>query len=206
LDPVGTPWGTRGTGGGPGPSSLRFQGRRRRGRGEVYEPGRRETGGGRATQRPSGASPGGDPAARPTPNARPQLALRCTWRNGEHTIAVHTNGASERSIEAAVKWPRRRSTPRGWPCRTPNAQRPRDPSAQRPTPNAQRPRDPNAQETPTPKRPQRPRDPNAQETPTPNAKVVNPFGWSTAQLCRCYGLPQTPFVDPQDARPRRRHP
>jgi hypothetical protein len=178
LDPVGTPWGTRGTGGGPGPSSLRFQGRRRRGRGEVYEPGRRETGGGRATQRPSGASPGGDPAARPTPkrptpNARPQLALRCTWRNGEHTIAVHTNGASERSIEAAVKWPRRRSTPRGWPCRTPNAQRPRDPNAQR---------------------------------PTPNAKVVNPFGWSTAQLCRCYGLPQTPFVDPQDARPRRRHP
>jgi hypothetical protein len=109
--------------------------------------GARETGGGRATEHLSWAAPGGDPASRPTPNtqrptpnaqrptpnaqrptprhkAQLQLALRCTWRNGEHTIVALMSGASECLIEAAVRRPRRQPTPRGWPCRAPNGQRP----------------------------------------------------------------------------------
>jgi hypothetical protein len=162
-------------------------------------------------------------AQRPTPNAqapkaRPQLALRCTWRNGERNIVVYTNEASECLIEATVRWHRRQPAPRGRPCRAPNVQRP--------TPNVQRPgtRDSAAAShtlhlaqrrayyhsvhehdfrmlhlsrrkvasspvdatgaalphapRPTPKRPQR---------LTPNANVTDPFGWSTAQLCWCYG-------------------
>jgi hypothetical protein len=127
-------------------------------------------------QRPAAASPA------------LHLAQRRAYHRGAHERGFRTLYRSRSKVA---------SSPVNAPgVALPHAQRPTPKRPQRPTPNAQRPT-PNAQ---------RPRDPNAQETPTPNAKVVNPFGWSTAQLCRCYGLPQTPFVDPQDARPRRRHP
>ena len=104
----------------------------------MYQPGRRETGGERATQRPFWGAPGGDPAApnaqRPTPNGRRWLALGCTYRHHRYGIVKCSNGAPKRAIEHPVKWPRRRPAPRGRPCRT-----------QRPTPNAQR---PNTQRSP----------------------------------------------------------
>ena len=117
-------------------------GGRRRGRGEVYQPGRRETGGGRATQRPFGGGTRGRPcrgpnaqhptpkqpnAQRPTPNARRQRALGCTYRDADYTVVKYSIGASKRAIEVPVKWPRRR----------PNAPGVTLPRTQRPTPNAQ---------------------------------------------------------------------
>jgi hypothetical protein len=171
----------------------------------VYEPGRRETGGGGATL---------PPAQRPTPNAQapntqapnaqhPTPNTQHPTPNTQHptpntqapnaqrpaaaspTLHLAQRRAYHRSAheQGFRTLYRSRSKVASSPVNAPGVALPR---VQRPTPNAR--------ET------QRPRD------PTPNVEVINPSGWSTAQLCWCYGAPQTPFVDPQDARPRRRHP
>ena len=146
-------WGRRRRGWG-----RRRGGGRRRGLGEVYQPGRRETGGERATQRPFGRAPGGDPAANPTPNAqRPK-----TQRSAVASPTVHLTRCLlcrrdelERGFKTCYRSPRKVTSP---PTQRPGVTLPR---TQRPTPN------------PTP---------NAQ---TPNAQKMNPYG-SRRQREACF--------------------
>jgi hypothetical protein len=111
----------------------------------VYQPGRRETGGERATQRPFGGAPGGDPAApnaqRPTPNA--QRSAMASPRVHLPRPPIWHRKVLERGSKTCYRAPRKvassstRAAGATLPHPTPNAQRP-TPNAQRPTPNAQR--------------------------------------------------------------------
>ena len=148
-------------GGGSGLSYPPFRGRRRRGwgrrrgggrrrgLGEVYQPGRRETGGERATQRPFRSAPGGDPAANPTPNAQrptPNAQRPSSQRPAVASPTVHLTrrllcrrDEPDRGFKTCYRSPRKvTSSPTQRPGVTlPRTQRP-TPNAQ--TPNAQRPK------------------------------------------------------------------
>ena len=109
----------------------------------MYQPGRRETGGERATQRPFGGAPGGDPAAHPTPNAqRPN-----TQRSAIASPRVHLprppiwhRKVLERGSKTCYRTPRKVAS-----SSTCAAGVTLPPNTQRPTPNAQR---PNTQRSP----------------------------------------------------------
>ena len=121
-------------------------GRRRRREG-VYQPGRRETGGERAIQRPnSSVGPGGDPAARPnaqkTPNAQTPNAQKI---NPVGISTQLTRGTKSRSVSTrrscimyyTVRRPRRLAAAlsRSEKHPTPNAQHPtpKHPTPKHPT-------------------------------------------------------------------------
>ena len=151
------------------PSPLPFRGGggevggRRRGRGrreEGYRPGPRETGGGRATQRPLKRWTPGRPcrtpnAQHPTPNTqRPKhptlannsantpsiLATSIPLQSSRYGPSSYPSGLSQSGLVVDP-------TPRGRPCRAPNAQTPNAQTPNAQTPNAQTPnaQTPNAQ-------------------------------------------------------------
>ena len=86
---------------------------------EVYQPGRRETGGGRATQRPFKRRTPGATLPRtqhptsntqrppntqhPTPNARRLQALQGTYGDYDGTVVMPSTGAFGQDIESPAK-------------------------------------------------------------------------------------------------------